>query len=71
MIWLDLALFVASFLLTYILTSKPDIENRRPATLDDLRVPQAAEGAPVAMAFPTTSCRRFQLSGAYILGCSA
>ncbi len=57
MIWFDLALFIASYLVTYILSPKPIIEDRRPATLDDLKIPQATEGAPVAMVLGTVRQR--------------
>lgn len=47
MIWVTLALVVASFLITAFLTPKPDIENAKPAKLGDFRFPRIDEGVPV------------------------
>lgn len=49
MIWVTLALFAVSFLLTALLAPKPKIENARASTLDDLKFPQASEGSPLGL----------------------
>ena len=51
MIWLTLTLFAISFFLSYLLTPKPDVENARAGTLDDLGFPKADEGTPLALVF--------------------
>lgn len=50
MIWVQLALFVVSFLISAYLAPRPQIENARASKLDDLRFPQAEEGSPIALA---------------------
>jgi len=49
MIWFTLALFVISFLIVALLTPKPEIENARAQTLDDVNFPRATEDAPVPL----------------------
>ena len=46
MIWFALALFVVSFLITTFLAPKPDIEDARASTLDNVQFPRATEDAP-------------------------
>lgn len=49
MIWFTIALFVVSFLVTALLAPKPDIEDARAGSLDDVQFPQATEDAPVPL----------------------
>lgn len=56
MIWFTIALFALSFLAAALLAPKPQVENQRPQTLDDLSFPQASENAPVALLLG--SCRQ-------------
>lgn len=49
MIWWTLALFVVSFVVTALLAPKPDIENARPETLDNVDYPRATEDAPIPL----------------------
>lgn len=49
MIWFSLALFVVSFLITAFLTPKPDLENARAGSLDDVQFPLATENAPIPL----------------------
>lgn len=49
MIWLNLALFVVSFILTALLAPKPQIENARPQELDPAQLPRATENAPIPL----------------------
>jgi len=49
MIWLNLLLFVVSFVITALLAPKPKFENARPQELKDVNFPQASENAPVAL----------------------
>jgi hypothetical protein len=49
MIWFQLALFVISFLLTALLTPKPEFENARPQQLNDVNFPRATEDAPIPL----------------------
>lgn len=49
MIWFTLALFVISFLVVALLTPKPDIENARAQSLDNVNFPRATEDAPVPL----------------------
>lgn len=49
MIWFTLGLFVVSFLLTALLTPKPEFENARPDSLDPENFPRATENAPVPL----------------------
>jgi hypothetical protein len=51
MAWWIVALVVASFIATLLLTPKPKFENARSSGLDDLRFPTATEGAPVPLIF--------------------
>jgi hypothetical protein len=51
MAWWIVALVVASFIATLLLTPKPKFENARSSGLDDLRFPTATEGAPVPLVF--------------------
>lgn len=47
--WFLVALFVVSLVATLLLTPKPQFENARASTLDDLRYPRSSEGAPVPL----------------------
>lgn len=47
--WFLVALFVVSLVATLLLTPKPQFENARASTLDDLRFPRSSEGAPVPL----------------------
>ncbi|HEY7824252.1 MAG TPA: phage tail protein [Acidimicrobiia bacterium] len=49
MIWFTIALFVVSFLVTALLAPKPDIENARAGSLDDVQFPRASEDAPLPL----------------------
>lgn len=49
MIWFTLALFVVSFLIVALLTPKPELENARAQTLDDVNFPRATEDAPIPL----------------------
>lgn len=49
MIWFTIALFAASFILTALLTPKPELENARPSTFDDVDFPRATEDAPIPL----------------------
>jgi len=49
MIWVSIAMWVVSFIVTALLTPKPRLEDARPGGLDDLTVPQADEGTPIAV----------------------
>lgn len=49
MIWFTLALFVVSFVLTALLAPKPDFENARAGTLEDVEFPRATENAPIPL----------------------
>jgi hypothetical protein len=49
MIWFTLALFVVSFLIVALLTPKPEFENVRAETLDDVDFPRATEDAPIPL----------------------
>lgn len=49
MIWFTIALFVVSFLVTALLAPKPDIENARAGSLDDVQFPRATEDAPLPL----------------------
>lgn len=49
MIWFTLALFVISFLVVALLTPKPEFENARASTLDDVDFPRATEDAPIPL----------------------
>lgn len=49
MIWVTLALFAISFIATVLLAPKPEIEDRRPDTFDNSKVPRATEDAPVPL----------------------
>jgi hypothetical protein len=49
MIWFTLALFVVSFLITALLTPKPEFENARAQTLNDVNFPRATEDAPIPL----------------------
>ncbi len=49
MIWWTLALFVVSFLVTALLAPKPDIENARADSLDNVDFPRATEDAPIPL----------------------
>lgn len=46
MIWFTLAMFVVSFILTALLTPKPEFEDARSSSLDDVNFPRATEDAP-------------------------
>ena len=48
MIWFALALFVISLAIT-LLMPKPELEDQRPNSLEDLNFPQANDGMPVAL----------------------
>ncbi|UXO93752.1 GTA-like baseplate hub protein [Pseudanabaena phage Pan1] len=47
MIWFTLALFVVSFLITALLAPKPELENARADSLDNVDFPRATEDAPI------------------------
>ncbi len=49
MIWFTIALFFVSFLVTALLAPKPDIENARAGSLDDVQFPRATEDAPIPL----------------------
>lgn len=49
MIWFTLALFVVSFLVTALLAPKPEIENARAESFDNLNFPRATEDAPIPL----------------------
>ncbi|MAD98714.1 MAG: putative tail protein [Prokaryotic dsDNA virus sp.] len=49
MIWFTLALFVVSFLVVALLAPKPEVENARAQTLDDVNFPRATENAPIPL----------------------
>jgi len=49
MIWFTIALFVVSFLVTALLAPKPDIEDARAGSLDDVQFPRASEDAPIPL----------------------
>lgn len=56
MIWFTIALFALSFLAAVLLAPKPQVEDQRPQTLDDVSFPRASENAPVALLLG--SCRQ-------------
>lgn len=47
MVWFTLALFVVSFLVTALLAPKPELENARADSLDNVDFPRATEDAPI------------------------
>lgn len=49
MIWFTLALFVVSFIIVALLAPKPEIENARAQSLDDVNFPRATEDAPIPL----------------------
>lgn len=49
MVWWTLALFVVSFLVTALLAPKPEIENARADSLDNVDYPRATEDAPIPL----------------------
>lgn len=49
MIWFTLALFVISFVVTALLTPKPEFENARADTLNPDNFPRATENAPIPL----------------------
>lgn len=49
MIWFTLALFVVSFIITALLAPKPEFENARAGSLDDVQFPRATENAPMPL----------------------
>lgn len=49
MIWFTIAMFAVSFLATAILTPKPEFEDARAGSLDDVSFPMASEDAPIAL----------------------
>lgn len=49
MIWFTLALFVVSFIITALLAPKPEFENARAGSLDDVQFPRATENAPIPL----------------------
>ena len=57
MIWATLIMFVVSFVLTALLTPKPELENARPQSLDDINFPRATENAPVPMVLGKVTMR--------------
>lgn len=57
MIWVSLAIAVVSFLLIALLAPKPEVEDARAGSLEDLNFPQASEDAPIAIALGTVRVR--------------
>lgn len=51
--WFTLFLWVASFALSQLLTPEPDIENARPASLNDFNFPTATEGRVIPLNWGT------------------
>jgi hypothetical protein len=49
MIWFTLALFFVSFVLTALLAPKPQLEDARPQSLEDVNFPRATENAPIPL----------------------
>jgi hypothetical protein len=49
MIWVALAIAVISFILIALLAPKPDVEDARASSLEDVNFPQATENAPVPL----------------------
>ncbi len=56
MIWFTIALFFVSFLVTALLAPKPEVENARAGSLDDVQFPQATEDAPVPLVLGKVRC---------------
>lgn len=57
MIWLNLAFFVVSFLITALLAPKPELEDARPQSLEDVQFPRASEDAPIPLCIGTVVVR--------------
>lgn len=53
MFWFTLLLWTATFVASQLLTPDPDIENARPATLDDFNFPTATEGRVLPLVWGT------------------
>ena len=53
MVWVQVALFVASIIISRALTPKPKIETPTPAGLDDFEAPIASESTPIPVLFGT------------------
>ena len=51
MVWVNLIIAVVSFLATALFAPRPQIENARASSLDDVNFPQATEGAPIPIIF--------------------
>lgn len=49
MIWFNLILLVVSFIAMALLAPKPEFENARPQSFDDITFPQATENAPIPL----------------------
>lgn len=49
MIWVNIAIWIVSFLISQLLAPKPDVEDARAGTLDDVAFPQATEDAPIPL----------------------
>ena len=49
MIWFTIALFIVSFLVTALLAPKPEFEDARASSLDDVAFPRATEDAPIPL----------------------
>ena len=49
MIWFALALFALSFIATVLLTPKPEFEDARAGSLNDINFPRATENAPIPL----------------------
>lgn len=51
MVWVQVAWFVASVVISYLLAPKPKVEDARPANLNELDVPIVSESAPIPVLF--------------------
>jgi hypothetical protein len=51
--WVQIIVFIATQVLSYLLTPKPKVENAKAATLDDVDVPIAEVGIEIPVLFGT------------------
>jgi hypothetical protein len=53
MVWVQVALFVASLVISYALAPKPKTQEMNPANMDEFDIPVATESAPIPVLFGT------------------
>lgn len=59
--WLQVALLVVSFIISYALRPKP--QTPKPPAFEDIDIPQSAEGTPQAMDFGTVWSKDWMVLG--------